>query len=336
MVGGADQEVVARFLGWNLSCRSGPAGSPRGGRYGRFGRHGSARFAAVMWAPPPSGTIHQYPSSNPARGAVGGRPQGSADRPSPSGVADRSSPAGVGVGFGTLPHRGRRPNRVARREGQGSEGGLASATVSTPTLSASQEAALERFAALVSASPHNLVSKRARSELASRHVPECVALAGLLPTGSSRLLDVGSGGGFPGLVIAIVRPDLEVHLLDSTAKKTEFLARAAETLGLPNVSVHTGRAEELARGELGGTFDVVTARAVAALDRLLGWTVPFLRPDGVLYAVKGERWREELDAASDALRRTGARVLATPDDLPQLDDVRTEARPRVVMIGRLR
>jgi 16S rRNA (guanine527-N7)-methyltransferase len=211
----------------------------------------------------------------------------------------------------------------------------ASAPVTT-TLPDGQRTALERFAALVADSPHNLVSRRARDELQTRHVPECVALAGLLPTGARRLLDVGSGGGFPGLVIAIVRPDLEVHLLDSTTKKTDFLRGAAEVLELPNVTVHTGRAEELGRGELRGTFDVVTARAVAALSRLLAWTVPFLGPEGVLYAVKGERWQEELDEASDALRRTGARVLATPDDLPQLDDLRTEVRPRVVMIGRLR
>jgi 16S rRNA (guanine527-N7)-methyltransferase len=213
--------------------------------------------------------------------------------------------------------------------------GLASTAVTTPTTPA-QDAVLARFAELVAASPHNLVSKRAREELRTRHIPECVALASLLPTGTRRLLDVGSGGGFPGLVIAVVRPELDVHLLDSTAKKAAFLRDAAEELELTNVTVHTGRAEELARGPLGGAFDVVTARAVAALDRLLGWTVPFLTPDGVLYAVKGERWREELERATDELRRTGARVLATPDDLPQLDEVGVEARPRVVMIGRLR
>jgi 16S rRNA (guanine527-N7)-methyltransferase len=212
---------------------------------------------------------------------------------------------------------------------------LASTAVMTPTTPA-QDAVLTRFAELVAASPHNLVSKRAREELRTRHIPECVALASLLPTGTRRLLDVGSGGGFPGLVIAVVRPELDVHLLDSTAKKTTFLRDAADELALTNVTVHTGRAEELARGPLGGGFDVVTARAVAALDRLLAWTVPFLTPDGVLYAVKGERWREELERATDELRRTGARVLATPDDLPQLGDEGVEARPRVVMIGRLR
>jgi 16S rRNA (guanine527-N7)-methyltransferase len=196
-------------------------------------------------------------------------------------------------------------------------------------------AALERFAALVAASPHNLVSKRARAELRTRHVPECVHLAGLLPEGARRLLDVGSGGGFPGLVIAIVRPEIEVHLLDSTEKKTGFLRAAADELGL-SVTVHTGRAEALARPPLAASFDVVTARAVAPLDRLIGWTVPFLVPGGVLYAVKGERWQEELEEAAPTLRRHGALVVATPDDLPQGDGPATEVRPRVVMLARAR
>jgi 16S rRNA (guanine527-N7)-methyltransferase len=197
---------------------------------------------------------------------------------------------------------------------------------------------LRRFAQLVAASPHNLVSKRARGELETRHVPESVAVAQLLPEGPRRLLDVGSGGGFPGLVIAIVRPELEVHLLDSTTKKTAFLRQTADDLGLDNVTVHTGRAEELATGPLAASFGLVTARAVAALARLLPWTVPFLTEDGVLYAIKGERWREELDEAADALRRHRARVLATPDDLESTVlpvDGGPEQLPRVVMIARL-
>lgn len=197
---------------------------------------------------------------------------------------------------------------------------------------------LARFAALVAASPHNLVSRTARSELMSRHVPESVAVARLLPVGSARLLDVGSGGGFPGLVIALVRPELDVHLLDATAKKTAFLRATAADLGV-TVTVHTGRAEELARSELGGSFDLVTARAVAPLVRLLPWTIPFLRPGGVLYAIKGDRWREELDAAAPALRSAGAQVVATPADLePAAGDAAAAGRkpqPRVILLSRV-
>jgi 16S rRNA (guanine527-N7)-methyltransferase len=201
-------------------------------------------------------------------------------------------------------------------------------------LTPEQQAQLERFADLVGTSPHNLVSRRARQELRSRHVPEAVALAGMLPSGRGRILDVGSGGGFPGLVIAIARPELDVHLLEATRKKVEFLREAASELGVP-VSVHHGRAEDLAKvPELAGRFEVVTARAVAALAELVPLTVPFLSQGGILYAVKGQRWREELEAASSALRAARASVLATPDDDGQRVDNVDGQRPLVVMIGR--
>jgi 16S rRNA (guanine527-N7)-methyltransferase len=196
-------------------------------------------------------------------------------------------------------------------------------------------ALLERYAALVAASPHNLVSRSARADLLSRHIPEAVALAALLPAAAGRLLDLGSGGGLPGLVIAIVRPDLDVHLLDATSKKTAFLQHASDTLGL-RATVHTGRAEHLATSPLKATFDVVTARAVAPLGRLLPWALPFLRPDGVLYAVKGERWAAELEEATPVLARLGGRVLATPDDTRTPTTVADGSAdgPRVVIIGR--
>jgi 16S rRNA (guanine527-N7)-methyltransferase len=197
-----------------------------------------------------------------------------------------------------------------------------------------QDAQLEALAALIADSPHNLVSRRARSELASRHIPESAQLASLIPALEGPLLDVGSGGGLPGLVIAIVRPELEVHLLEATGKKVEFLHTAAAELGVP-VTVHHGRAEELARGSLAGSFQAVTARAVAPLTDLVGLTLPFLAPGGAVYAVKGERWREELDAAAPALRAAGGAVLATPDEMLGGPDA-AENGPRVVMLGRSR
>lgn len=197
-------------------------------------------------------------------------------------------------------------------------------------LTSAQRALLDRFAAAVEASPHNLVSRRAREELRTRHVPESVAFARMLPAGPARVLDIGSGGGFPGLVVAVTRPDLAVELLDSTRKKADFLRGVAAELGI-DVVVHAGRAEDLGRGELGGVFDAVTARAVAALDRLVQLAMPFLRPGGTLYAIKGERWAEELEAAAGALRRAGARVACTPAAAGVGDEV---DRPRVVSIVR--
>lgn len=190
---------------------------------------------------------------------------------------------------------------------------------------------LRRYAALLRGSPHNLLSPRGLDELEARHFPESLAFGAGLPAGP-RLLDVGSGGGLPGIVIAASRPDLEVHLLDATRKKTDFLSEAASTLGL-TVVVHHGRAEELARGPLAGAFDLVTARAVAPLERLAPWTAPFLRVGGQLHAIKGERWSEELSAAGAELRRQGMVVRSTPTCEPQDEGAGT---PLVVVLERVR
>ncbi|MBY5161249.1 16S rRNA (guanine(527)-N(7))-methyltransferase RsmG [Salsipaludibacter albus] len=187
---------------------------------------------------------------------------------------------------------------------------------------------LRAFADAVIASPHNLVSQRAKDELWERHVLESAALAEILP-GPGRLLDVGSGGGLPGMVIALRRPDLQVTLLDSSQKKTTFLADVITELDV-DVAVERGRAEDVRSGPLGQSFDIVTARAVAPLGRLLGWTIPFLVPGGLLYAVKGERWREELAEAVGELRTWDAQVMATPPDQPSEDP----HQPRVVVLRR--
>lgn len=195
-----------------------------------------------------------------------------------------------------------------------------------------QRELLERFAAAVHASPHNLVSPGAREVLWERHVLESVAFSQLLPVpgGERQLLDVGSGGGFPGIVIAIMRPDLVVTLLDSRQKKAAFLRETAQELDLSTDVLH-GRAEDLARQEQHhGRYDLVTARAVAPLARLLPWTMPFLAPGGLLYAIKGERWREELDDAAEVFRRHRGRVVLTPDDpVPTVPDA-----PRTVIVTR--
>jgi 16S rRNA (guanine527-N7)-methyltransferase len=196
------------------------------------------------------------------------------------------------------------------------------------------EQLLEQFATAVEESPHNLVSARAMAELRTRHIPECVALAGMLPAGPARLLDVGSGGGFPGLVVAATRPDLQVTLLDATRKKTEFLQATARAMGV-SVDVVNARAEQV-QGRFGGAFELVTARAVAPLPRLIGWTVPFLVPEGLVYAVKGDQWEAELTAAAGELRRHDAQIVATPVDIHGTDDEATAYHPKVVIIGRVR
>jgi 16S rRNA (guanine527-N7)-methyltransferase len=131
-------------------------------------------------------------------------------------------------------------------------------------------------------------------------------------------------------VVAIMRPDLQVTLLEAREKKAGFLRQVAEELHL-DVDVLRGRAEDLGRtSEHGAQYDLATARAVAPMERLLPWAIPFLRPGGMLYAVKGERWQEELDEAAPVLRRLGARVAATP---VEIGPVAPEA-PRTVIVVR--
>ena len=193
---------------------------------------------------------------------------------------------------------------------------------------------LEAFAAAVRTSPHNLLSDRALEELEERHIAESVAFAGGLPADSD-VLDLGTGGGFPGMVIAITRPDLRVTLLDATGKKILFLREFASQHGIP-ITTLRGRAEDL-QTQHAGSFDVVTARAVAPLDRLIPWALPFLRPGGALHAIKGERWPEELKKALPVLQQFGARVVSVPGhgddpDSTQEKDGASSSMPRVVII----
>lgn len=193
------------------------------------------------------------------------------------------------------------------------------------------QAALRGFIEAVRSSPHNLMSSRALGELETRHLPESAALARLLPPGPAELVDVGAGGGFPGLVIACLRQDLTVTLVEATAKKARFLEETAARLGV-TARVVNGRIEELGRGVLSQSFELATARAVAPLRTLVPWTMPVLRPDGRLFAVKGERWEEEVAEARPALRRAAARVVAVHSARDEADGVHPPLR--VVIIAR--
>ncbi len=126
----------------------------------------------------------------------------------------------------------------------------------------------------------NLVSRRDQENIWFSHVLHSLALLFYieLPQGI-RILDLGTGGGFPGIPIAIVRPDIQFVLLDSIRKKTAAVQDIVDRLGLTGVTVWTGRAEEIQRThKAGGTFDVVLARAVASLRDLVRWSRPLLKP----------------------------------------------------------
>jgi 16S rRNA (guanine527-N7)-methyltransferase len=134
-----------------------------------------------------------------------------------------------------------------------------------------------------------------------RHLLNCAVVADLVPRRCS-LVDLGSGAGLPGIVLALLLPDVETTLLEPMAKRASFLAECVSELGLDNARVRRARAEEL-----NGTLmaDVVTARAVAPLGRLARLAVGLLKPGGVVLAIKGAKAAEEVQAAREALTRLG-------------------------------
>ncbi|GAA4394540.1 16S rRNA (guanine(527)-N(7))-methyltransferase RsmG [Ornithinibacter aureus] len=161
----------------------------------------------------------------------------------------------------------------------------------------------EQFAGILADTgvSHGLIGPREVPRLWERHLLNCAVIADAFPR-EARLIDVGSGAGLPGVVLAIVRPDLEVHLVEPMLRRTQWLDVVVADLGLNSVTVHRGRAEEFA-GVLAAPF--VTARAVARLDKLARWCVPLLEPQGVLVAMKGRSAATELDEDRKGLERLG-------------------------------
>lgn len=142
-----------------------------------------------------------------------------------------------------------------------------------------------------------LIGPRELPRLWTRHLLNSTAVESFIPHGV-RVADVGAGAGFPGVVVAILRPDLDVHLVEPMERRTTWLSDVVREVALDNVTIYRARAEEL-----DDQFDVVTARAVAALRKLVPWVGPLIVPGGRLLALKGERAATEIDDAAKALRK---------------------------------
>lgn len=147
-----------------------------------------------------------------------------------------------------------------------------------------------------------LIGPREAPRLWDRHLLNCAAVVELIPSGAS-VVDVGSGAGLPGIVLALARPDLAVTLMEPLARRVSFLTEAVAALGLDaSVTVVRARAEE---SQQRPPADVVTARAVAPLDRLGGWCLPLAAVGGRLLALKGASASDEVAEHRDAIVRLG-------------------------------
>jgi len=149
-----------------------------------------------------------------------------------------------------------------------------------------------------------LIGPLEASRLWSRHIINCALVAPFVRPGA-RVADIGSGAGLPGLVLAIARPDAHFVLVEPMERRTDWLQAEIERLGLANVTVLRARAEEVltASSSDRDRFDQVTARAVSALTKLIPLVAPLVRGGGELLFLKGARVRDEVEAASAAIRR---------------------------------
>lgn len=146
-----------------------------------------------------------------------------------------------------------------------------------------------------------LVGPREASRLWERHLLNSAGGATTLPT-TGTLVDLGSGAGLPGIVLAAMRPRAHVVLLEPMERRADWLRLVVDELALANTEVIRARAEDLADGL---EADAVTARAVSSLENLFRWAAPLVRPGGGLHAIKGARAADEVRAARDAARRRG-------------------------------
>jgi len=168
----------------------------------------------------------------------------------------------------------------------------------------------------------NLVSRGDRERLLERHlVPSLEVIEYVGETGE--LLDVGSGGGFPGIQLALARPELQVVMVEANERKTAFLKRVVRELMLRNVEVVRGRIEEIDSQHI-NHYDIATVRAVSKLPQLIGWTEKFLKEDGRWLLWKAGDWRKEGDLDKLGVELIAEKKLMDGSALIELKKMRNE------------
>jgi 16S rRNA (guanine527-N7)-methyltransferase len=192
-------------------------------------------------------------------------------------------------------------------------------------------ALVQRYAELLATDGvvRGLLGPREVPRLWDRHLLNCAVISELLPA-DARVVDVGSGAGLPGVVLACRRPDLSVDLVESLGRRVAFLMEAVDALDLTSrVRVVHGRVEDRAVRDRIGDARWVTARAVAPLDRLVRWCLPVLQPGGTLLAIKGAQAESEVEDHKAAIGRLGGDVTIVTCGREVL-----EVPVRVVMVQR--
>ena len=170
----------------------------------------------------------------------------------------------------------------------------------------------------------NLTAIEGEDETARLHFLDSAALLTLADFGGKRVIDVGTGAGFPGLALKIARPDISLVLLDSLDKRIGFLRETCEKLGFEEVSCVHARAEEASMAWRGG-FDIAVSRAVARLNVLCELCLPLVKTGGLFIAMKGSEHAEELREAKNAVRLLGGQIEAERDYLIPGTEVRHSA-----------
>ena len=179
----------------------------------------------------------------------------------------------------------------------------------------------------------NLTAIREPVGVVDKHYVDSLLAMHLIPEGA-RVLDLGCGPGFPSIPLAIMRPDLEITALDSTAKKIDFVQKSAEILQLSNLKGVSGRAEDAKLRKELGKYDIVVSRAVARLNILCELCLPYLKIGGSLVAMKGAKYKEELAEAASAIKILGAET--TKIEQKELITAENQAETRGIIVIQLK
>lgn len=169
----------------------------------------------------------------------------------------------------------------------------------------------------------NLTAVRDRDEAMQKHLADSLSITEIPEYRcASRIIDVGTGAGFPGALLAITDPDKEFILLDSTLKRLRVIDEFAEILDINNLTTLHARAEEISRKpEYNAQFDLCISRAVASMDKLTGWCLPFVKSGGYFIPYKGENYQSELKDAEKALRKQKGSLIRVVEQSSESGDI---------------